>query len=212
MRLRLGRPARRAVQLPVELTAEHAREPARRSHERIEVDPRRRRHRARAARRGPPSPRSRWPAARTGSRRATDRRVENGRAPLERGPRTRVTRVARVVPVEPTGWPRIETRSTSRRTRRGVATPIVSARTSSPARGEPLAEVGDGRRVDLALERAAERTRTVTVTGSEAPVEDRHHARDRLLERRVAVAPVEGLGRGQRAVQTGRGRSAANRS
>ena len=70
-------------------------------------------------------------------------------------------------------------------------------------RVEPLAQVRDGRRVDLALEGAAPRARDGDGRRHTRCGKDRLHARDRFVERGVRVALVERLGRGERAVHAG---------
>src|SRR5437870_9904065 len=92
-----SRPARRAVDLALQPPAEHLLEPARHREQRVEVDPR-----ADAVALELPDEILGRDIAR-GVRRegtaaeAADRRIEDGRAALERSPRGRVARVAGVV-------------------------------------------------------------------------------------------------------------------
>ena len=102
----------------------------------------------------------------------------------------------------PTGTPRIETRSTSRATGRGVATPIVSASTTSPV---PAATSRSARSATTPGSTSPSNGQPneqliVAVAGRSAAARIRSDPRGRLLERRVPVALVEGLRRGERDV------------
>ena len=91
--------------------------------------------------------------------------------------------------------PAARVRSTSERTAAGVATPIVSARTTSARPREARGELRHDARIDASLERATERARDRHRRRRLARRrEDRLDALDRLGERRVPVAEVEGLG------------------
>ena len=162
-----------------------------------------RRARGRGDRGRPRSPRCPSRAARTGSRRGR-RPTRRARSPRPRPRPRRWRRRCGACRGSGRRWerPRIDVRSTSRRTGRGVATPIVSARTISSAPGddESLCEVCDDARVDLTLERAAERDAD---RRRRRPVGDRQDPLDAgrgLRQRRVAVALVEGFGRRERHV------------
>ena len=127
-----SRPAGRAVQVALQAPAEQLLEPERDRRRAASNRPPCGRRRARAARRGPRSRCSRSRSERTGSRR--DRRSTR-RAPTRRRPAPPRRRRSRCCACcggvrRPRG-PRIDTRSTRRFTRFGVATPIVSASTSS---------------------------------------------------------------------------------
>ena len=169
----LRRPARRAVERAFEPTPEQTLEPARDLDQRVDVDPRLARRHARAARRDPRSRRSLSRAARTGSRRARrPTRRAPSRRPSSAAQAPRVARVARVVQMradrpaedrDPLDEPlHAARRRDADRVRQDELVRVV----------EPLAQVGDDRRIDLALERTTPR------------------ARDRDRRRHVAAATI----------------------
>src|SRR5438874_2351573 len=70
------------------------------------------------------------------------------------------------------------------------------------ARLQPLAQLEDATRIDASLEGTAERDADRRGRGQLGLLENRLHLNSRLLERHVAVALVERLRRGERAVHT----------
>ena len=85
---------------------------------------------------------------------------------------------------------------------RGVATPIVSARTSSPAFEKRSAREATADRVDPPLEGAPEGDADRDGRTLRRLTEDRRHAFDGLVQTRVAVSLVEALGRAKGEVHT----------
>src|SRR3954447_24511622 len=74
-------------------------------------------------------------------------------------------------------------------------------------RGQPVAEVGDTARIDTAFEGTAEGDADRDGRGQIGHAQDRLYLRQRLIQRHVAVSPVERLGRRERAVDASEPRS-----
>ena len=160
--------AGRAVDVALEPPAEDALEPARDLDERVEVDARSRRPRARAARRDPRSRRSRSPAARTGSRRGRRPRRREPSPALERGPRGARSRCSACC----ARGSRPACRG-SRRARRAAAPGAASRRRSCPR--------GRARRASSRSQRSA------TAPGSTSPSNGQPNAHEIVT---VAGRPV----------------------